>query len=92
MADESPVSALIRATIEAQDPQKKSDREYGARLLMEPLQDRLSTMKREYRQERRELQADVNAKLITKAEMERQLQITRDLINAYAESLTKLLK
>lgn len=89
---ESPIKALIRASIEAQNPDKKDERELGHRLLLETFMDRYRTMKKDYREEREELRQDVADGFITEAEMHRQLKITMDLINAYAASLQKLLK
>lgn len=89
---ESPVAALIRATIEAQNPEKKSDREVGMRLLMEPMHERLDRMKENMRRERRDLKQDVKDGLITPDEMKAQLRSTQELIDSYQASLTALLK
>lgn len=90
--NESPIKALIRASIEAQNPDKKDERELGHRLLLETFMERYRSMKRDYREERKELKQDVTDGFITNAEMQRQLKISMDLITAYAESLLKLLK
>lgn len=89
---ESPVAALIRATIEAQDPAKKRDWAVGSRLLMEPMLERLERMKDDMRKERRQLQQDVDSDLISEDEMKAQLSLSQELINAYQQSLKALLQ
>ena len=90
MAD-SPISRLIEATIDAQNPDKVYERKHASKLLTSPLLKQWSQMKHDLRQERKELRADVDAGLITPDEMNAQLESSSRLVEAFGDSLQEML-